>query len=123
MANRYELRSALQRREPVVVAFDDDREWEFPPDVNSAALLAFQDEHGDEFGVEGGRLPFPVIRAFFRMLLGDQYETVTANTSFLEANDLCWTLYIHYVVLGGKRPEEEQQDDGGEADDRPPSEA
>jgi len=114
VANRIELRSALELREPTVVAFSDGREWEFPSDLRSDALMGFLERFAEE--LSSARLTLEGTKAFYQLVFADRYDEFLAGVSWSEAQSAAWALYLHY--MGAKSPDKDQGSEGD--DDSPP---
>lgn len=107
MADRTELRVALNARDDVVIILDDSREWEYPGDIDADAFLSFIETHGEEIA-KGGNLSLPATRDFFEAVLADHFDDIRSRTTFRELNAVAWKLYHHYMGI-----------DEGDADDPP----
>lgn len=102
-----ELKSALDRLEPITVKFSDGREFVFPPDVDAATWLAFNATWGDRFAAS--EMPPSGIEPFYRMVMGDQLDDLLAmGLAASELRQAAMGLYLHYFLLGGEEEGDEE---------------
>lgn len=105
-----ELKSALDRLEPVTVRFSDGREFEFPADVDAATWLAFNATWGDQFAAQ--EMPPSGIKPFYRMVMGDRLDDLlSSGIAASELRQVAMSLYLHYFLLGSEVGEEGDDED------------
>ena len=95
MSRRHEFRAASAARKPIVIAFSDGREYEFPGDVEADAWLDFLDTWASM--LEGETMPVRVVNPMFRTVIGDErFNELRKELTWTEMRDVATTLWKEY---------------------------
>lgn len=100
MARVHEFESARSASEPIIIRFDDGREYEFPGDIQADAWLAFINEYGNEDNPNDELLTARVMEPLLVMLCGQEmFNRIISEASVTEIAQITSVLWEEYMGL------------------------
>ena len=116
MARVHEFKAAKTAAEPIIIRFDDGREYEFPGDIQGSDWLAFLNEFGAEDDGNDELLNAKIMEPLLVMLCGQEmFERIISECSLTEVAQITSALWGEYMGLVAGVSDEDDGGGSGEA--------